>query len=76
VGKHAGMMSGLFAALTRQGAQVPLAVFSFAAALAIMLIAIFDARALDLPIAVAIAVLLIVNGCARLVLWRNRAPLR
>jgi hypothetical protein len=69
-------MPGLFAALTRQGAQIPLAVFSFAAALAVILVTMFDGRVLDEPIAIAIAVLLVLNGCARLVLWRNRAQSR
>jgi hypothetical protein len=66
-------MSGMFLALSRKGAQIPLAAFSFAAALALILTAVFASGVLDRPLALAIALLLVLNGAARLVLWRNTA---
>jgi hypothetical protein len=63
----------MFMALSRKGAQIPLALFSFTAALALILTSVFASSALDRPLAIAIASLLMLNGAARLVLWRNTA---
>jgi hypothetical protein len=64
-------MHGVVLALSRKGAQIPLAIFSFVAALAILLTAALAPNEIDRPIAIAISVLLVLNGCARLVFWRH-----
>jgi Flp pilus assembly protein TadB len=65
----------MFNALSAQGAQIPLAAFSFAASIALLMGAWLAPSAVDRPVAIVIVVLLVVNGLARLVLWRNRARL-
>jgi hypothetical protein len=69
------VISRLFKALGRQGAQLPLAAFSFIAAIALIVGTLIAPSVVNRPIALGIAVLLLVNGLARVVLWRNRALL-
>jgi hypothetical protein len=69
------VIAQLFKALGRQGAQLPLAIFSLVAALALVVGTLVAPSTLDRPVALGIAALLLLNGLARLVLWRNRAKL-
>jgi hypothetical protein len=52
-------------------AHVPLALFSFACALGLLIAAAVDAQAVGGAVGIAIAVLLTLNGIARLWLWRH-----
>jgi hypothetical protein len=69
------VIARLFNALGRQSAQLPLAAFSFIAAIALIVAMLVAPSVVDRPVALAIALLLLLNGLARLVLWRNRAQL-
>ena len=61
--------------LSGQSAQIPLAAISFVAAFALVVATIVIPTQVDPPIGVAIAVLLLCNGAARLQLWHNRSRL-
>ncbi|HWE60573.1 MAG TPA: hypothetical protein VHB98_02575 [Chloroflexota bacterium] len=55
-------------------AHVPLALFSFACALALLIAEALDANAVGGPVGIAIAMLLVLNGLARLWLRRQQMP--
>lgn len=61
--------------LLGSGAQIPLAVISFAAALALVVGIVVAPTHIDPPIGAGIAALLLLNGVARLLLWANRSRL-
>jgi hypothetical protein len=64
-----------FHLLLSHGMQLPLAVISFLAALAIVVGVVVAPDRIDPPVGLGIAVLLLLNGAARLLLWVNRSRL-
>jgi hypothetical protein len=65
----------LLKGLTRRGAQLPLALASFACALALLAAVVLDSAAVGGPVGLVIALLFALNGAARLWL-RDRLPLK
>lgn len=64
-----------FSGLTAQSTQIALAASSFTAAVALLAIVVFAPGTLDRPVGIGIALLLALNGCGRILLWRNRSRL-
>ncbi len=62
--------------LTGPSTQIPLALVSFIAATALVVAALVAPGYVDPPIGIVIAVLLVLNGAARLLLWHNRSRLQ
>jgi hypothetical protein len=75
VGQLSAVIARIFGGLARQGAQIPLAVISFVIAIGLLIGAVAAPGSVDVPIAIAIAILLFFDGAARILLWRNRRHL-